>query len=92
MIIIGSGLLFTLFIIGICYYGFIFGGLLFLGIIITPTAMILGSVIEFISEMRKARKGEREKFKDVDYVYYGFWFVAGVCYLIKITIPFFQSF
>ena len=92
MIIIGSGLLFTLFIIGICYYGVIFGGFLFLSIIVTPTVMILGSVIEFISEMRKARKGEREKFKDVDYVYYGFWFVAGMCYLIKITIPFLQCF
>lgn len=91
MIIIGSGLTFTLFIIALCYYGIIFGALLFLAITIFPTILILGSILEFISEMKKAKKGEREKLEDVDYVCYGFWLVVGIWFLVKITIPFLQS-
>ena len=44
MIIIGTGLTFTLFIIGLCYYGVIFGALLFLGVTIFPLILIIGTL------------------------------------------------
>lgn len=91
MIIIGTGLLFTMFIITLCFYGLIFGGILFLAMIITPTCFILGSIVSFISDSKKAKKGEIPPLKDVDYVCFGFWFVMGILFLIKITIPFFQA-
>ena len=91
MIIIGTGLTFTLFIIALCFYGVIFGALLFLAVTIFPTILIVGTPICIISDMKRAKKGEIEKLKDVDYVCYGFWFIAGILFLIKITIPFLEE-
>lgn len=91
MIIIGTGLTFTLFIIGLCYYGVIFGALLFLGVTIIPFIFIIGTPWALYDDYKRSKKGEIPPLKDVDYVCFGFWFVMGILYLVKITIPFLQA-
>lgn len=91
MIIIGSGLLFTLFIIGLCFYGVILGALLFLSVTIFPLILIIGTPWGLYDDYKKSKKGEIPPLKDVDYVCFDFWFVMGILFLVKITIPFLQA-
>lgn len=91
MIIIGTGLAFTLFIIGLCFYGVILGALLFLSVTIFPLILIIGTPWGLYDDYKKSKKGEIPPLKDVDYVCFGFWFVMGILFLVKITIPFLQA-
>lgn len=91
MIIIGSGLAFTLFIIGLCYYGVILGALLFLGVTIFPLILIIGTPWALYDDYKKSKKGEASPLTEVNYVFAIGEFCFGICYLIKLTIPFLQS-
>ena len=91
MIIIGTGLAFTLFIIGLCYYGVILGALMFLTLTIFPFIFIIGSPWALYDDYKRSKKGEISPVTEADCVYTIASFCFGVWYLIDITIPFLQS-
>lgn len=91
MIIIGTSLAFTLFIIGLCYYGVIFGALLFLALTIFPLIFIIGSPWALYDDYKRSKKGEIPPLTEACYVVTLIEIGFGVWYLIDITIPFLQS-
>ena len=91
MIIIGSGLALTLFIIALCCYGVIFGGILFLTVIFFPFIFIIGSIWGLYDDYKKSKKGKVPPLTETDYVFAFAEFCFGLWFLIEYTIPFLKE-
>lgn len=91
MIIIGSGLVFTLFIIALCYYCIIFGGFLFLTVILFPFIFLVGTPIGLYLEYKDYKKGKTPSFSNSNYVFAFAEFCFGLWFLIEFTIPFLEE-
>lgn len=92
MIIIGSGLTFTLFIISLCYYGFIIGALAFLFATILPLAFIVGCPLAFYWEYKDYKKGKIPSFSKYVYICLIIEIGIGILCFVKISIPILQCF
>ena len=91
MIIIGSGLALTLFIIALCYYGVIFGGFLFLTVTLFPFIFLVGTPIGLYLEYKDYKKGKTPSFSNSNYVFAFAEFCFGLWFLIEFTIPFLKE-
>lgn len=91
MIIIGSGIAFTLFIIGLCFYGFIFGALLFLTVTALPLIFIVACPLGLYWEYKDYKKGKIPSFSKYNYLCVAIEIGIGILILIKFTIPFLEE-
>lgn len=91
MIIIGTGLTFTLFIIALCFYGVIFGALLFLAVTIFPLIFIICPIWGTYDDYKRSKKGEIPPLTEVNYVVALIEIGISIWFLVKITIPFLQE-
>lgn len=92
MIIIGTGLAFTLFIIGLCFYGVILGALLFLFATILPLAFIVGCPLGLYWKYKDYKNGKITSFSKYNYVCVLIEIGIGILCFIKISIPILECF